>query len=104
VTEIPFDEAIERAKELDAYFVREETIGPIHGLSISFKDQFNVKGLATSVGHISWANKPASEESTLVILLGNAGAIPYVQTNVPATLTMGESVNNVFGRTFNPRN
>jgi amidase len=105
VTEIYFDEAIARAKELDAYFAKEEKpVGPLHGLPISFKDQFNIKGLDTSVGYVSWTNKPATEDSTLVTLLSAAGAIPYVKTNIPATLMMGESVNNVFGRTVNPRN
>jgi amidase len=69
-----------------------------------FKDQFNLKGVDISVGYISWADKPASEDSTLVTLLSNAGAIPYVKTNVPASLMIGESVNNVFGRTVNPWN
>jgi amidase len=105
VTEICFDEAMQRAGELDSYFEREgKTIGPLHGLPISFKDQFNIKGLDTSVGYVSWSNKPASEDSTVVTLLCKAGAIPYVKTNVPATLMMGESINNVFGRTLNPRN
>lgn len=105
VTEIYFDEAISRAKELDAYFEKEgRTIGPLHGLPISLKDQFNLKGLDTTIGYISWAAKPAIQDSTLVTLLYNAGAIPFVKTNVPATLMMGESVNNVFGRTLNPRN
>ena len=105
VTEICFDEALSRAKKLDEYLANEgKTIGPLHGLPISFKDQFNIRGLDTSVGYISWANKPATEDSTLVTLLCAAGAIPYVKTNIPATLMMGESVNNVFGRTVNPRN
>jgi len=105
LTEICFDEAIARAEELDAYFAREgKTVGPLHGLPISFKDQFNIKGLDTTVGYVAWANKPATEDSTLVSILVAAGAIPYVKTNIPATLMMGESVNNVFGRTCNPRN
>ena len=28
----------------------------------------------------------------------------YVKTNVPTAMMMGETVNNVFGRTLNPRN
>ncbi|CAG8976915.1 hypothetical protein HYALB_00011864 [Hymenoscyphus albidus] len=105
ITEIRFERAILRAKELDAYLVREgKVIGPLHGLPISFKDQFNIKGVDTSVGYISWCDRAATEDSTLVTLLCNAGAIPYCKTNVPATLMMGESVHNVFGRTVNPRN
>ncbi|CZR62169.1 related to Acetamidase [Phialocephala subalpina] len=105
LTEIYFDKALSRAKELDEYFKKEgKVIGPLHGLPISFKDQFNLKGVDTSVGYIAWCNKPASEDSTIVHLLVKAGAVPFVKTNIPATLMMGESVNNVFGRTRNPRN
>ncbi|KUJ16989.1 amidase [Mollisia scopiformis] len=105
LTEIYFDEALSRAKSLDEYFKKEgKVVGPLHGLPISFKDQFNLKGVDTSVGYISWCNKPAAEDSTLVELLMKAGAVPFVKTNIPATLMMGESVNNVFGRTRNPRN
>lgn len=105
VTEIYFDEAIARARELDAYLKREgKTVGPLHGLPISLKDQFNIPGLDTTIGYVSRVNQPATEPSTLVKLLLDAGAVLYVKSNVPATLMMGESVNNVFGRTLNPRN
>ncbi|KAK6429210.1 hypothetical protein LTR95_014640, partial [Oleoguttula sp. CCFEE 5521] len=90
---------------LDEYQAREgKTIGPLHGLPISFKDQFNLKGVDSTIGYVSYVGKPATEDSTLVTLLVEAGAIPYVKTNVLATLMMGETVNNVFGRTVNPRN
>ena len=105
VTEIYFDQAFARAKELDDFFKQTgKTVGPLHGLPISFKDQFNLKGVDSTIGYVSYANKPAAGNSTLVDLLCRAGAIPYIKTNVPATLMMGESVNNVFGRTSNPRN
>jgi amidase len=105
ITEIYFDEAIQRAEELDAYFAKEgKTIGPLHGLPISLKDQFNIKGLDTTIGYVSRASKPVSEDSTLVTQLLNAGAIVYVKTNVPATLMRGETANNVFGITCNSRN
>jgi amidase len=70
----------------------------------SLKDQFSIKGLDSTIGYISYAFKPAKANSTLTDLLLSAGAILYVKSNVPATLMMGESVNNVFGRTLNPRN
>ncbi|KAK5123207.1 putative amidase [Meristemomyces frigidus] len=106
VTEIYFEEAIGRARELDVYQKQHDgkTVGPLHGLPISFKDQFNLPGVDSTIGYISYADKPATTPSTLVQLLTSAGAIPYVKSNVPATLMMGESVNNVFGRTLNPRN
>lgn len=49
-------------------------------------------------------NDPATYNSTLIDLLLGAGAVLYVKTNVPTAMMIAESVNNVFGRTVNPRN
>lgn len=44
LTEIMFEEGIERAKWLDAELERSgKTIGPLHGVPISVKDSFQVK-------------------------------------------------------------
>ncbi|KAI1774476.1 amidase signature domain-containing protein [Hypoxylon cercidicola] len=105
VTEIYFEQAIARARELDEYFrTKGKTVGPLHGLPISLKDQFNLEGVDSTIGYVGWAGRKPEEESTLVKLLRNAGAVFYVKTNVPTTLMTGETVNNLFGRTLNPRN
>jgi amidase len=45
-TEMFFDVALKRARELDAYFVKEgKPVGPIHGFPISFKDSFDIDGV-----------------------------------------------------------
>ncbi|KAI1336355.1 amidase signature domain-containing protein [Xylariaceae sp. FL0016] len=105
LTEILFEQALTRAAELDAHFQSTgKTVGPLHGLPISLKDQFNLEGVDSTIGYAAWAGKKPTEESTLVKALRDAGAVLYVKTNVPTTLMMGESVNNLFGRTVNPRN
>lgn len=105
LTEICFDDAIERARALDDRLrIDGTTVGPLHGLPISLKDQFNVPGLDTTLGYIAKAGHPLKSESTLVDILEQAGAIIYVKTSVPTTLMMGETINNVFGRTLNPYN
>jgi amidase len=78
--------------------------GPLHGLPISIKDNFNVTGVDSTVGFVSWVNDPASYNSTLVEMLQSAGAVLYVKTNVPTAMMIAETVNNVFGRTVNPLN
>ena len=46
---------MKRARELDAYFTEHgTTIGPLHGLPVSLKDQFHVKGNETSMGFVGW--------------------------------------------------
>jgi amidase len=52
-TEIFFDEAYARAKELDEYLATTGmTVGPLHGLPVSLKDLFGVQGVDTSIGTI----------------------------------------------------
>lgn len=104
LTEICFDEALQRAEALDRKMSESGPVGPLHGLPISLKDQFHVPGLDTTIGYISRAEAPMRTASTLVELLLNAGAVLYAKTNVPATLMSGETVNNVFGRSLNPYN
>lgn len=51
-TEMFFDDALAQARALDEFFAREggRTIGPLHGLPVSVKDLFDVKGVDTSIG------------------------------------------------------
>jgi amidase len=88
LTEHFFAQAIERARYLDEYLKREgKVVGPLHGLPISVKDSFQVKGLHTTVGYVSFLkNGPATENSAMVDLLLDLGAVLYVKTNIPQTL------------------
>jgi amidase len=105
LTEIFFDQALERAAILDAYFDKHgKPIGPLHGLPISLKDTFRIPGYDSSIGIASLAFKPATSSSTLVDILISAGAVLYCKTNIPQTLMALDSHNNVFGRVLNPLN
>ncbi|KAK0390166.1 hypothetical protein NLU13_3738 [Sarocladium strictum] len=104
LTEIFFDKALRRARWLDEYQTREgKTIGPLHGLPITLKDMINVKGEFATMGFVSHLkHEPATENSVIVDILDAAGAVFYCKTNVPQTLFVSESYNNVFGLTLNP--
>jgi amidase len=106
LTEIMFDEALARARECDAYIEKEgKPIGPLHGLPISLKDSFNVKGTQATIGYVSFISRPpAATNSTVVDILASAGAVFHVKTNLPQTMMTGDSHNNIFGRTLNPHN
>ena len=56
------------------------------------------------MGYIDWIGKYETSDSVLVSLLRKAGAIFYTKTSVPQTLMVCETVNNIIGRTVNPRN
>ena len=109
-----FDAAIEDAKNLDKYFAEHKApIGPLHGLPISLKDQFHVKGVETTMGYVGWigtfegkkgTKKEKVFESEMVKELRALGAVLYCKTSVPHSLMTGETVNNIIGWTMNGRN
>jgi amidase len=105
LTEIFFSDAIARSKYLDEEYARTgKTVGPLHGVPISLKDTFKVKGYDASIGIASLAFNPAKENSLLADILLEKGAVLYCKTNIPQTLMALDSDNNIFGRTLNPRN
>lgn len=56
------------------------------------------------MGYVAWIGKKDTIDSVLTTMLLQAGAVFYVKTSVPQTLMVCEAINNVFGRTTNPRN
>ncbi|KAK9473929.1 amidase signature domain-containing protein [Dipodascopsis tothii] len=103
LTEIFFDKGLERAKELDAIFAKTgKPVGPLHGLPISVKDSMNIKGIDSSIGMASNSFKPEKESSAIVVMLESLGGIMYVKTNVPQSMMVLDTQNNIFGRVRNP--
>ena len=88
LSEVFFDEALERAKELDDYLQRTgKPYGPLHGLPVSVKDHVMIKGKDTSTGYVAWCYKTVAERDAVAVdILRKAGAVLYVKTNNPQTL------------------
>ena len=106
LAEIFFDRALERARQLD-HFYRENdgrTLGPLHGVPISLKDQFNVQGVETAMGYIGYLGTVAQCNSTLVDELLSLGAVLYVKTTLPQTVMLGEVRSHLLGVTVSPWN
>ncbi|KAJ4252896.1 hypothetical protein NW762_010802 [Fusarium torreyae] len=112
--EIFFDQAIDRAKYLDEYYAKHnKPFGPLHGLPVSLKDQFHVKGVDTTMGYVGWIgsnlgisdpDKTHKVESQIVTELLSLGAVLFCKTSLPQTLLFGETKNNIIGQTLNPHN
>jgi amidase len=87
LSDVFFEEAIECAKALDDHLTRTgQVVGPLHGLPISLKDNFNIKGKDSTVGFTSLVGKPAEYNATLVDILEKLGAVRYCKTNVPTAM------------------
>lgn len=104
LTEIFFDTALERARQFDEHLAKTgKVVGPLHGLPVSVKESFNIAGVHSTIGFVSFIDNPAAREnSALIDILLAAGAVLYVKTNIPQTMMTPDSHNNIFGRVLNP--
>ncbi|KAL1963160.1 hypothetical protein VTN77DRAFT_8593 [Rasamsonia byssochlamydoides] len=105
ITEVIFDDALKQAQELDREFRATKKLkGPLHGIPITVKDQFNIKGYDSTLGYVGRSFKPAAEEAVIVQILKDLGAIVIAKTNLPQSIMWCETENPLWGLTVNPRN
>ncbi|KAA8570222.1 hypothetical protein EYC84_002538 [Monilinia fructicola] len=100
-------EALEKARQLDEFFkTGHGTVkGALHGLPISVKDQFHVKGSDTTMGYVGWigtfegdgaSNKIRTFDSQIISDLEAQGAVVFCKYD--------ETINHIIGQTLNPVN
>ncbi|CAE6428148.1 unnamed protein product [Rhizoctonia solani] len=105
LTEILFNSALKAAKELDDYFARTGKLrGPFHGVPMTFKDQYEIKGVDTTIGFTDWIDNHAKQDAELVAHARSLGGVIIAKTNVPQTMLSFECENPLWGRTTNPYN
>jgi hypothetical protein len=99
LSEILFLPAVEQARALDAEQRRTgKTRGLLHGIPVSLKDTFSIRGYDSSIGMTSLAEKPTQENAAIVDMLLEQGAVLYCKTNISQTLMAMDSDNHIFGR------
>lgn len=105
LTDLLHEEALDQALKLDKLFKTSgHAIGPLHGVPVSLKDVFELRGYDCTWGLISNVGKKYSNDGDIVRVLKNMGAVVIAKTNVAQGLLLVESINNVFGKVLNPRN
>ncbi|MEM6654484.1 MAG: amidase family protein [Planctomycetota bacterium] len=102
VTQATFEQARADAERADALLARGEPTGPLHGVPVTVKDCFAVRGTETTLGIPGRSRGPADSDSPLVQRLRAAGAIVLGKTNVPQGMLIHECDNPLFGRTDHP--
>jgi amidase len=98
------EEALENARKADEALSQGENLGPLHGVPITIKDSFRIKGVVTTAGNPVLKDYVPEEDAVSVARLRNAGAIIIGNTNVPYMLDDHQSFNDIYGRTLNPWN
>lgn len=87
ITEVVFEEALQQVRELDARFRETGQLkGPLHGIPITLKDQFNIKGVDSTLGYVGRCFQPAGEDAVLVQILKSMGAVIIAKTNLPQSI------------------
>ncbi|KAJ4991722.1 acetamidase [Stagonosporopsis vannaccii] len=105
LTELLPSLALDRARELDAYYQEHQRpIGPLHGLPISLKEHLGLEGLRCTTGYVSHWDTIAQEDAHIIQVLRDAGAVFHCRTTVPQTMMHLETDSNLFGVTTNPYN
>lgn len=61
-------------------------MGPLHGVPMTLKDQFDVKGYDSTLGYVGRAFKPAAQDCVLVSLLREMGAVILAKSNLPQSI------------------
>lgn len=96
------DEILEEALRKDLEIQQGKNLGLLHGLPLTIKDSFLVKGLKNSNGDPFLRNYVATEDAELVKRLRDAGAIIIGKTNTALYCIDWQSTNFWNGQTNNP--
>lgn len=81
-----------------------ETLGPLHGVPVTFKENTDIAGVANTNGVAAFKDNIATENSPVVDLYKAAGAIPIGRTNTPEFSLRWHADNPLWGQTMNPWN
>lgn len=102
VTVVLAEEAIAEADEADRKLRRGEALGPLHGVSVTIKENVDQAGAATANGVAAFQDLVAKTDSPPVAHWKRAGAIVVGRTNCPAFSLRWHTENELRGATLNP--
>ncbi|MEA1798595.1 amidase [Rhodococcus qingshengii] len=98
------DRAETTAMELDAERRSGNVRGPLHGIPIIVKDNFDTADLPTSAGSVLLAQSVPPQDSTIVAQLRSAGAIVLGKSNMSEWAIFISTDSSRKGQTRNPHN
>ncbi len=84
--------------------MRNEPVGPLHGVPVAIKDITPTAGIRTTYGSPLYRENIPAEDAEVVRRLKTAGAIVIGKTNTPEFACGAYTHNAVFGATLNPWN
>ena len=94
--------ALAEAAALDSERTVRGPRGPLHGIPIVLKDNYDSRGLPTTAGSISLAGLQATDDAFVVARLREAGAVILGKTNMMEYALGVYTVSSIGGATRNP--
>ena len=102
VTDVNFEEALRIARDCDRQRREGKATGLLHGIPISVKDNFHMKGFDATCGMTAHCFQPSEEDSVHVQAVRLQGGIPFVKSNIPFAVVALDSSNKLWGNVKNP--
>lgn len=99
-TDVPA--AKKRARAADQALARGKVFGPLHGVPMTLKESYDLKGLPSTWGVPALAENRPAENAVVTQRFLDAGAVIFGKTNVPLLLADFQSYNEIYGTTNNP--
>ncbi len=96
------DGARARADAADAARAAGAPLGPLHGVPMTVKESYQVRGTPTTFGIPQFRDNITDRDAVAVQRLTAAGANVFGKTNVPIRLADFQSYNEIYGTTGNP--
>ncbi|MCC6176925.1 MAG: amidase [Chloroflexi bacterium] len=96
------DEALAQARAAEAAVMRDDSLGPLHGVPVSIKDNVAAAGKPMTSGSRLLKDNVAREDSPIAARIAASGAIVVGRTNTPEFAWRGSTDNRLFGETHNP--
>jgi amidase len=90
------------AAALDAERAGGHVRGPLHGIPVILKDNYDTKGLATSAGSLALASNVPSDDAFIVQRLRAAGAVILGKANMHELAAGITTISSLGGQTRNP--
>ena len=95
-------DAIAQAEQLDQERKEKGSRGPLHGIPIILKDNYNTKDMPTTASSKAFEGFMPAEDATTVAKLKEAGAIIIAKSNLHEMAMSGTTMSSLGGQTLNP--
>lgn len=94
--------ALDEAEKMDSLAAQGKTVGPLHGIPILLKDNYDTYDMPTTSGALALKDLKPKKDAFVVDKLRKAGSIFIGKANLTEMANHGMSISSMGGQTLNP--